>query len=103
RGEELAPRLYRALEAEIVGDVVRAVAVVIDVQGIEHVVIEGEVVGSRARLLPRYDVHDERHFAVGKRPHQVGCVIAYEGVDVRNVGGRIERHQGRLAVAGGLD
>ena len=33
-------------------------------------------------------------------PVEVRLVVADEGVDVGDVGGRIERHQGRLAMAG---
>ena len=77
-----------------------AVLVVVDLDLVEDVVVEGVVVRARARLLPRDHVHDERDLPVGGLPIEVRLVVADEDVDVGDVGGRIERHQRRLAMAG---
>ena len=54
------------LEAKFIDDVPRAAAlVVVDVDRVEHVVVEVEVVGTVGRILARIYVHDERHPPIG--------------------------------------
>ena len=81
-------------EAELVGDVVLPVAVVVDVDRVERVRVEVEEVRPPRGLLERDVVRDDRD---GVRP-----VRAHERIEVRVVGGRIVRDQGRFAVARGL-
>ena len=83
------PRLR--LELELVGHVLLAVAVVVHLQLVEHVV--GELVEVRAagRLL-EWDV-------VGDDRHRVGPVGTHERVHVRVVRGRVLTDDGRLAMA----
>ena len=79
-------------EAELVDDVVDGVAVVVDVERVQHVVAEVVEVRPAGRLLERDPVGDQRD--------GVGLVGADEGVGVGVVGHRVLRDQRGLAVAG---
>src|SRR5205823_6567638 len=54
-----------------------------------------------ARLLGRDHVQDERHLPIRGNPRQIGGVVGDERVHVGDVRRRVERHERRLAVAGG--
>ena len=79
-------------EAELVADVLVAVAGVVDLQLVEDVVAEAVEVRAARRLLERDVVREDRD--------RVRLVRAHERVDVGVVGDRILRDQRRLSVAG---
>ena len=81
------------LEADPEGDVVVRGVAVIDLDVVENAGVEGEVVGSVARLEEGIDVHDEGD--------AIGMVVADEGVEVGDVGFVIERGDRSFAMAGG--
>src|SRR5439155_411831 len=81
----------RRLEAKTVLDILLAVAVVVDVDGVEDVVAEGREVRPARGLFERDEVGDD-----GDR---VGPVGADEGVEVRVVRVGVLADEGRLAVA----
>ena len=90
------------LEAELVDDILGlAVLVVVDVEPVRHLVVEVEVVRPVGGVLAGDDIHDERHAPVRRAAGEVGRVVADERVHVGEVGGGVERHQRRLAMAGG--
>ena len=74
---------YPGREPELVRDVGDAVAVVVDVDLVQHVIAELEEVGAASRILERDVVRDERD--------RVGFVRADEGVGVGVVGYRVLR------------
>ncbi len=74
------------LEAELVDDVRPTVAVVVDVDAVEHVVAELEEVRATCGILER-DV-------VGDECDGVGTIGAHEGVGVRRVGDGVLRDLG---------
>ena len=78
------------LEGEVVGDVGLAVAVVVDVDAVQHVVAELEEVGAARRILERDVVGDDRD--------GVGPIGADERVGVGAVGDGILGDLGRLTV-----
>ena len=86
---DLAPELE--FELDVVG---LAVPVVVDVEGIADVGIESEVVRARARLAAWKNVHDQDD------PVILAGFVAAEHEEVGDVGGRVERDERRLAVAG---
>ena len=83
-------RVQVAAEAELVGDVFNRIAVVVDVDFVEHVIAELVVVRAGAGQLPGDVVGDERH--------RVWRVRAGERVEVGRVRGRIIGDVRRLAV-----
>jgi hypothetical protein len=88
--EERAGVANLPLEAELIGDVLARVAVVVDVDLIQNVGVEVVVV----RSLPRLLIGD----VVGDDGDGVGGVGAAESVEVGIVGDRIEPDQRSLAV-----
>ena len=89
--QEGALVLDAGLEAELVDDVVLGVAVVVDVDSIEHVIAELVEVRAASGRLERDPVRDQGD--------GVRCVRAHEGVGVSVVRQRIGGDERRLAVA----
>ncbi len=81
-------------EAKLVDDVFRpAVEVVIDVEAVEHLVVEVEIVRPVGGILAGDDVHDEDGFSrILPAPKRVGVGVVRRG---------IERDQRRFAMARG--
>ena len=95
-------RLERVLELELEGDVLLAVADVVDVDLVERVRVEREVVGAAVRVLQRQVVSDQRHEA-GAAAGAVGgdALVAVEHVEVGPVDLRLRRDERRLPVTRG--
>jgi len=74
---------------ELVSDVVGPVLVIVDLDLIQDVVVEGKVVRARSGLLAGNGVQDEGDSAVFRRASQVGRIVADEGIEVRDVGRRV--------------
>ena len=88
--EERAADADLGLEPELVRDVGVAVAVVVDVDLVQHVITELVEVRAAGRTLQRH--------VVGNQRDRVGCVGTDERVQVGAVGDRVLRDLGRLAV-----
>ena len=82
--------LNARLEPELVHDVVLRIAVVVDVDAIEHVVAELVEVRSAAGRFEGNPVRDQRHRVRGIRAH--------EGIRVRVVRQRVRRDERRFTV-----
>ena len=88
-------------EPNFVDDIVRhAVAVVVDVDRVEDVIVEVEVIRAIARVLARIDVQNESDAPIGRSARDIGRVVTDKGVDIGVVGRRIQRDQRRFAVTG---
>ena len=83
----------RIVEVELEGDVLAAVAVVVDVDLVERVGIQGEVVRTAVRVLQRQVVREERDVA------RAAGLVAVEHVEVGAVDLRVLGDERRLAVA----
>ena len=71
------------LEAELEGDVVQSVLIVVDVHFVQHAGIEGEIVGSVGGFKLKGSTF-RMNVTFG------GIVIADKGVPVRNIGGAVQ-------------
>src|SRR5262249_53198088 len=78
------------------------VAIVVDVDGIAHRIVEVEIIRPVAGILAWIVVGDERDFPLLCQPRQIRGVITDESVNVGVVHGRVERDERRLTVARGL-
>src|SRR5262249_9078817 len=67
--------------------------------GIPHFVIEVEVIGSVARVLPRVHIQYERNPPIGRRARQICRVVADKGVDISVISGWVQGDERRLTVA----
>src|SRR5439155_11798447 len=66
-----------------------AVPVIVDVDGVQHVIIEVIVIGRVGRVLAWIHIEDKGDAPISRSAREVARVVADKGIDIGVVGGRI--------------